>query len=359
MNISLVKLQISTILDSPLIANKNYLSIRNSLITKSFHSFSFNNKNIKLSNTGFDHFYNSVIYYNTVKHEITGLHSNHLEIPEEQHNISIHDAYFVNCFSLHDGGVINHFSEWDGNLEVKRCSFYNCYGKSYPADGGCIYFNGNSSTIEQCCAYKCMNYRDGHFAAISLRGDGTSPNDISQCSIYRCCLPKAQGWNTVYQCFGTVTQASNNYTSDATNTQSAAFLMHSLRHSTKASYINIDNCEGPWLIYMYGKDSSNLEYLNIMNTPPNAKRSLIYYHTNTIIKHSVFYNNGECNIFKGKNDSSSLTVEDCTSDVKIPSDTRIILKDHKEQQKPNPLKMLDIFHTHLCDYGSPIDIKNI
>ena len=80
------------------------------------------------------------------------------------------------------------------------------------------------------------------------------------------------------------------------------------------------------------------------------------HHINTLLSHSVFYNNGDCILFKKKNDKSYITVEDCTSDVEIASNNLLKLNDFKQVRKPELLTLQDMLHTYLCDFHVPISL---
>ena len=206
MNSSIRSLTLNNLYSAPFFSNKKSISLINSKISKSFNTFTYNIYNLKVIKTSFSYFQESVLKFESKLYEFTGLHKAHLSIPSYGQDIFVEDAFFLGCVATLDGGAINHFSPDEGNLKVKRSTFLECRGSKYPGDGGAIYFSGNTSEIVQCCASKCLNYRDGHFICIALRGELPTNNHFNSSTVTFCGFKNPNGWQTSYLSVGLISE---------------------------------------------------------------------------------------------------------------------------------------------------------
>jgi hypothetical protein len=347
MNVSLVKLRLNGLYNAPFFAAKKFISIHDSSIARSFNYFLLNSKNLRISKTNFDKFQSSVIIYESKSYKFTGYITGHLNIAGDSNEISIFDAVFTKCITDLDGGVLNHFSKREGNLICRNCMFINCHGIKYPGDGGCIYFTGNSSQISRCCVLECYNHRDGHFAAVSLRGSGDQNNHINETTCYSC--SNEASWNTVYQSFGSIIESSNNFTKCTTHVQSCAFFIHSLYRSCIAKYMYVNGCHGAWCAFFYAKESSLVEESVFINNRVEKDQPIIlFYKGGTICNCTLMKNNGCTNPFLPKSSDGFATIKDCTLDIEVNETGRCIFINIKRVSGSRTINIPNMFHTYVC-----------
>jgi len=349
MNCSLNLLISNNLALSPFISQISELKMSKSFFSRSFGHFVYNTKSVSLFDSCFSHFLNSVLKHDAKTVLISGLITKHLQIPGFGSDIVVKNAQFLDCSSAIDGGVIDHFSPDSGSLDVSHSTFYSCYCRSPPGDGGAIYFSGKSSLVYCCCATKCRAFRDGHFLCASIRGKTNNPNHLNFSTVVYCGIDRQIGWQTNYLCFGDIFISRLNTSFCSTIMQASSFMMHSLNQNAIADYTTSYNNTGPWTVYFFAGRVSEVKRSNFLfNYATSKTAGVIYYYQNSKLSNCRFANN-QIHILMPKSTDGNILVTNCIFDQKVHDPPGLTMISCETKQKIVKILKIVQFQTQLCE----------
>ena len=359
LNLTLLSLSLNSImLNSPYLSNTRDLVIKKCDFLNSFSSFLYNSQSLIIESSKFVNFLDSAITIDRSQNNVCMYNDKYTTRPEPPKTNDIiicKDSVFIGCRTKHDGGAFNHFSPNFGSLFVTRTTFYDCQSGPNPADGGCIYFSGKESHINQTSCVRCTAGRDGHAFCISIRNEQPEPNHCNQTSIYMC-APKdaARGWQSLYLGFGNIRITNLNSSENAVITQSGSFMMHTMDSDARALHCTVYGNIGPWIVYFFGYEGSSIEFSNFVdNTLARGHESgLIKFYQKSKISNCFISHQQK--VFDPNNERSSLIVTKCIFDGPITRNKFVTMNDC--QFKPDAFSTLPLahFNTEICPAELPL-----
>ena len=361
---TLAALVLSGVMKAPVMTQQNSVSARSVRISKSFYYFAFNIPKLNIEESSFHDFLDSAITFDSVQRLYKGHYLVRPDVPGLGDDIVIKASVFENCHAKLDGGAISHFSQDVGTLTCVGVTFVNCTSGPNPSDGGCIYFSGESSRIDRCCAFRCRAGRDGHSFCISIKGGQETPNHVNRSTSIECApVKEACGWQSLYLGFGKIRLADYNSTKNAVTTQAGSFMMHTIDSDAIALHLTVVNNVGPWIVYFFGRQGSIIDRSNfISNVCINRDESggIFHFHKYGMIK-DCYVSGNIGQLFKKNRADASLKVMNTIFDVAMEEEPDGVSFDPNCRFDEPFIETLELAHlnTFLCHGVRNVEEKPI